>query len=117
MFGVLVIVLGADGVTSYSLSTSEFQISFVVSSCVLDRRVRGASGNCLRPQTGWCCRLPFAPSHRLWTILHCSFLGWLRQVPLGATSVPSSGSLVLVDNVALPHGDSYSRALLIPLYR
>jgi two-component system cell cycle response regulator CtrA len=74
MFGVLIVVLGADGVTGYSLSTSEFQISFVVSSCVLDRRVSGANGNSLRPQTGWCCRLPFAPSHRLWSIPHGSFL-------------------------------------------
>src|SRR5579859_4775725 len=75
MFGVLIIVLGANGVSGYSLSTSEFQVSYVVSSCVLDRHVRGASGcGLLRPHTWSCCRLPFAPSHCLWAPLHRSSL-------------------------------------------
>jgi hypothetical protein len=51
MFGVLIIVLGTDRVAGYSLGTSEFQISFVVSSCVLHRHVRRASGSSLRPYT------------------------------------------------------------------
>jgi len=62
MLRVLVIILSPNGVTGLSLSTGELQISFVVSSSVLVRRVRGASGDGLRSRAGWCCRPPLAPS-------------------------------------------------------